>query len=84
MWTLIAERAERVDMEKTAARQEGRHVDVSSRSGGGSECEKEWARGSQDRAGTYKEPRARRSWLSQVVWVHLICLNALERNILPA
>ncbi|OQU92030.1 hypothetical protein SORBI_3001G278000 [Sorghum bicolor] len=28
MWTLIAERAERVDMEKTAARQEGRHVDT--------------------------------------------------------
>jgi hypothetical protein len=35
MWTLAVERAERVKMEKVAARQEGGRVSMSSRSGRG-------------------------------------------------
>ena len=54
MWTLAAEQAGRVEMEKAATRHEGRRVSMGSRSGG---AVSEWARGSQDRVAIDKEPR---------------------------
>ena len=51
---------------------------VGTKSDGGSECEKEWARRSRDRVGTDKKPRMRCSWLGRVVRVRPICPDALE------